>query len=146
VACSGRLEGDRVEVPVSDWSAVASAGEVAFATESGHRFRAVAAEPLVHEGELYLHVTSFLPYGDDALDAVLAGERIEMSADGKLYLLRATRLTETADIDRILPTFVRKSLKIEATGVRFDPKPARYPGTQARQWFFRLESAPPADS
>lgn len=141
LGCSGRLEGERVEEPVDDWSFVTEANDVVFATAGGQRFRRLEARPLVHEGDLYLHAQTIFSANDAALDAILAGERLEMRAAGHVYPLKATPLTETADIERVLPTLVRQGMKIEATGIRWDPEPARYPGTQMRQWFFRLSSA-----
>jgi hypothetical protein len=141
LGCSGGLEGERVEAPVADWSFVENADPVVFATAAGQRFRRVEARPLVHEGDLYLHAQTIFSANDPALDAILAGEPLEMQVDGRIYPLDAQHLTEAADIERVLPTLVRRGMRIEATGIRWDPKPARYPGTQVRQWFFRLRSS-----
>ncbi len=140
LACSGPLEGERVEKPTFDWRFVAEAADVTFATADGQRFRRVEVAPLVHDGELYLYGQTIFSANDSALDAVLAGDPLEMQVDGRVYPLAATRLTETADIERVLPTLVRQGMGIEATGIRWDPEPERYPGTQVRQWFFRLRS------
>jgi hypothetical protein len=141
LGCSGGLAGDPVTEPVSDWSFVADAEDLAFETTSGETFTWAAAGGLVHEGELFLHVSTIFTVEDDALTSILAGDGVRMHADGKLYDLRATRLTDAAAIERILPTLVREQMKVEATGVRWEPESERYPGTQVRQWFFRLESA-----
>lgn len=65
---------------------------------------------------------------------------MQLGVDGRVYRLAARPLT-TAEIERVLPTLVRENLKVEATRIRWDPQPARYPGAQVHQWFFRLESA-----
>ena len=140
LGCSGGLEGEVVTDPVTDWSFVANTKDVAFTTARGQTFTIMVANPIVHEGKLYLSVSSLLAFGDGALDAILAGEGVRMRADGKVYDLSATRLTEARDVDPILPTLVRAN-GIEATGIRWDPEPERYPGTQMGRWFFRLESA-----
>lgn len=142
LGCSGGLSGEAVSEPVDDWSFVAEADDVAFATASGDTFTFVNAGPLVHEGALYFQATTIFERGDDALDALLAGERLRMRANGKLYDLDATRLTTPEEVDPLLPGMLRQS-GIEATGARWDPEPERYPGTQVRRWLFRLESAPP---
>ena len=92
-------------------------------------------------GALYLQVSTILPASDAALDELRAGAELRLRAQGRVHPLRAIELTTGAEIDPILPTLVRETLAIEATGLRWDPEPARYPGTQIRQWFFRLEPA-----
>ena len=139
LGCSGGLEGEVVTNPVADWSFVASAEDVAFAAGSGETFTTVFATPITHEGKLYLSVSSLFTFHDDALDAILAGEGVRMQAAGKVYELSATRLTDPRDIDPLLPTLVRAD-GIDATGIRWDPEPSRYPGTQMSRWFFRLAS------
>ena len=141
IGCSGALEGERVTQPVDDWSFVTGAGDVALATANGERFRRVEARPFVHEGELYLRAQTIFAANDAALDAILAGEPLEMQVDGRVYPLTATHLTAAADVERVLPTLVRNGMKMEATGIRWEPDSERYPGTQVRQWFFRLRSA-----
>ncbi len=78
LGCSGALEGEVVTDPVADWSFVSDAQDVAFTTASGDSFTTVAAQPIVHEGDLYLSVSTFLTFGDDALDAILEGEGVQM--------------------------------------------------------------------
>ncbi len=126
--------------PVADWSFVANAEDVSFAAGNGETFTTVVANPIAHEGGLYLTVSTLFTFRDDALDAILAGEGVRMRADGKVYDLSATHLTDPRDIDPLLPTLVRAN-GMEATGVRWDPEPSRHPGTQMPRWFFRLVSA-----
>jgi hypothetical protein len=140
LGCSGPLEGEVVREPVADWSLVSEAGDVELATPSGRRFRSVVARPFVHAGALHLHVTTIFGFSDAALDDLLEHGRLDLRTGGRVHALRATRLTTPAEIDPLLPTLVR-GMSIEATGLRWDPEPARYPATQVRQWFFRLEPA-----
>jgi hypothetical protein len=139
--CSAPLEGGLVAEQVSDWSFLSGAEGLTFATPSGQRFRSVLTSHLVHDGGLYLHVSTIFSLADGALDELLAGGELQLLADGRLYDLRATRLEGPEMIDPILPTLLGENLKVETTGARWDPTPERYPGTQIRQWFFRLESA-----
>jgi hypothetical protein len=138
-ACGGRLEGERASEPVRDWSFVAQADDVAFETSRGRRFRWVQPAAHAHEGALYLYVSTVLNRRDAALEEVLAGGELRMRAGGRLYDLRAVRLTEPAQIDPILPSLLSERMEIEAVGAHLAPSPARYPGTQLRQWFFRLQ-------
>jgi hypothetical protein len=139
LACSAPLEGEVVSEPVADWSFVEDAPDVEVATASGRRFRRTRAQPFVHEGALHLYVSTILPLSDPALDELLEDGRLGLRANGRVYALRATRLTTAREVDPLLPGLVHDQMKIEATGLRWDPEPARYPGTQLRQWFFRLE-------
>jgi len=139
LACSGPLEGERVSEPVADWSFVTEADDVTFASVDGARFRAVQVFPVVHDGHLYLHVSTILSLDDAGLDALLEGQGLHMRTGGRLYEFQPRRLSTPAEIDPLLRTLVRDNLKVEATGVRWDPEPERYPDTQVRQWFFRLE-------
>ena len=141
LGCSGTLEGELVEGPVADWSFVGDAESVQFATAGGQRFRAVAVDAFPHDGGLYLHVMTFLTWDDAALEEIADGGGLRMQTGGKVYALEATPLTRAAEIEAILPTLVRDRMQIEARGIRWDPESARYPGTQLRQWFFRLRSA-----
>ena len=140
LGCSGGLEGEVVTDPVADWSFVENAEDVAFAAGNGETFTTVLANPITHEGALYLTVSTLFTFSDDALDAILAGEGVRMRADGKVYDLSATHLTDARDIDPLLPALVRAD-GVEVTGARWDPEPSRYPGTQMPRWFFRLASA-----
>jgi hypothetical protein len=141
LACSAPLEGERVSEPVADWSFLAQAGDVELATADGQRFRTVQARPFVHAGAPYLHVSTILASSDAALDELRGGAELRLRAQGRVHPLRAIELTTAAEIDPLLPSLVRDTLAIEARGLRWDPHPARYPGTQIRQWFFRLEPA-----
>jgi hypothetical protein len=141
LACSPPLRGELATQPVSDWSFVREAKDVAFETAGGRRFRTVAAAPVVQGGALHLHVFTFATGDDAALAELLAAGGLRMGVAGRIHALRATPLTAAAEIEAILPALVRDEMKMDATGLRWDPRPARYPGTQLRQWFFRLESA-----
>jgi hypothetical protein len=140
LACSAPLEGELASEPVADWSFLAGADDVALATAGGRRFRTVQAAPFVHQGALYLYVSTILPGSDAALRELRGGAELRLRTRGRVHPLRATELTTGAEIDPILPTLVRETFSIEGTGLRWDPEPARYPGTQIRRWLFRLET------
>lgn len=142
LGCTRPLEGEVVADAVEDWSFLSQAEQTELATASGRRFRLVQARPLICDGELYLHASTIFTLEDAALGELLAGGRVHLRADGRIYELTATRLGTAAEIEQVLPTLLREHLKVEATGIRWDPEPARYPGTQIRQWFFRLRSPP----
>lgn len=140
LGCGGALDGEPVRIPVDDWSFVTDAEDVAFATPSGRRFLRVVVDPFVHDGDLFLHVFTFLGSGGAAVEELLATRRVRMQAAGSLYELEATPLTDPADIDPILPSLLRQTLQIEATGAHWDPDTERYPGTQLTQWILALGS------
>ncbi len=142
LACGSPLEGELVSEPVRDWSFARGAEDVAFETPGGARFQRVLAETYVHDGTLYLLVSTIFSAEDAALNETLAGGRVRARIAGKLYDLRATRLERAEDIDPFLPSLLRETMGMESQGARWDPLPDRYPGTQMRRWFFRLESDP----
>lgn len=76
---------------------------------------------------------------DDALDAVRSGALVRVAVDGQISDLSATELGPDA-IQEILPSLLHKRMRVEAEGARWDPAPARYPGTQIGQRFFALEA------
>lgn len=142
LACSAPLEGELVGEPVDDWTFAAGSDDIDFESPGGLRFRRVLVDTHVYDGALYLVVSTIFSAEDAALDEVLAGGRVRARIEGKRYDLRAARLERAEDIDPFLPSLLRESMGIESEGARWDPEPERYPGTQVRQWFFRLESQP----
>lgn len=140
LGCPGPLEGERGAGRVADWSAVLAAADLELATASGRRFRVVRAKPFVHAGALHLQAYTIFDASDAALDELLESGRLDLRANGRVHALGATHLTTAAEIEPLLATLVR-AMAMEATGLRWDPAPARYPGTQVRLWLFRLEPA-----
>jgi hypothetical protein len=145
-ACRAPLEGEVAAEPVPDWSFVRDAGEVAFATRSGRAFRMVRAVPFVVDGALHLYVSSIFAAEDPALLELLEDPLLRVGVGGRIHETRAVRLAAPEEITPVLPALLRDAMRVEAVAPRYEPSPPRYPGTQIRQWFFRLESAPPARS
>lgn len=139
-ACGG-LQGEPGGA-VADWSFIEQAESVQFGTPGGRRFRFVRSQPLVHEGRLYLYVSSVFTLGDDALDAVRSGEPVRVAVDGRIWDLSATALDSDA-IQEILPSLLSGRMGVEAEGAHWDPAPARYPHTQIAQSFFELAADNP---
>lgn len=137
LGCGSGLEGEPGG-PVSDWSFVRDAESVEFGAADGTPLRFVLAHPLVVDGRLYLRALTVFPLEHPALDAILEEGRARVAVDGRVWELRAVRLTKAEEIDPLLPELLRQSHMV-ATGAHWDPTPARYPGTQVKQWFLRLE-------
>lgn len=137
LAC-GSVEGEPGGV-VDDWTFVRDAESVAFGAADGTPVRLVASHPLVVEGRLYLRAFTVFPWEDAALATILEEGRARVVVDGRVWTLRAVPLTRAEEIDPLLPELLRVS-HMEATDPRWDPDPPRYPGTQMKQWFVRLDA------
>ena len=61
--------------------------------------------------------------------------------DGRLHEGLARLVTDPAQLEPLLPRVLAKYHMVEVDGARFAASP-RFPGTQIRHWFFRVE--PPA--
>lgn len=126
---------------VDDWSFVRDARNVTFAAGDGTPIRLALAHPMVVKGRLYLHAMTLLDVADPALRAILREGRVQMAVRGRVWRGRAVPLTRAAEIDPLLPELLRLS-HVQGTAPHWNPQPARYPGTQLRQWFFRLDLEP----
>lgn len=133
------VSGDPVTGPVGDLTFVAEAEDVAFATGSGKSLRGVRVRPFVADGALHLWISTLFELGSGAADALAAEGELQIATGGKLYRARAVRLETPEAIGAVLPVLLREGFDAEAAHVRWDPAPERYPGTQLRQWFFRVE-------
>ena len=65
---------------------------------------------------------------------------MRVAVDGRVWTGRAVPLTSAGEIEPLLPELLRLN-HVQARAPRWDPEPARYPGTQIQQWFFRVEVA-----
>lgn len=137
-AWSCGVSGDLVREPVDDWSFMAETEGVRFETAGGAGF-GMGAGPIVLDGSLYLQVSTIFEQDVEGVGALEAGDTVRMQVGDDVYPLVATPLTTAADVQHLVPVLLRRS-GIDATGARWDPDPERYPGTQIRQWFYRLES------
>lgn len=137
LACGSGLEGEPGGA-VEDWSFVRDAESVAFGAADGTPVRRVLAHPLVLDGRLHLRALTVFAVEDPALAAILETGRARVAVDGRVWTVRAVRLTRAEQIDPLLPELLRLS-HLEATAPRWEPTTPRYPGTQVQQWFLRLE-------
>jgi hypothetical protein len=142
LACGHAIEGALDPGPLPDPGALLDAPDLAFATADGERPGFLLIEPFVHEGRLYLRAGTILAGEVPWVDRLAHEGSLRVLANGKVFGARAVQLTTPDEIDPLLPTVVSKLLRMDATGLHFLPASDRYPGTQLRQWYFRVEPAP----
>ena len=133
------LHGEFVREPMRDWSLVATEYTLDIQTQAPALLPSARTWFVVHEGTLWLYAMAPRPLEPSwirRLRDVDPGVRIRVGE--KLYLAQARLVEDPAAIEPLLPTLLRKYHMIETARARFIPAPDRYPGTQLRQWFFRV--------
>jgi hypothetical protein len=135
----GRLDGELVAERIDDWSFAANHDRIEIETRSGSFLRSASTWFFVHEGTLYLYAASPVEFGwirrlreEDP--------NLMLRLDGKLYPVRAEALVEPGQIEPLLPAMLSKYYAMEVVHIRWVGPTRRFPGTQLRQWFFRIES------
>ena len=139
-ACGGRLD-EPGDAPLPDALTLLGSGDLAFATAAGETPGFLSPTPFLHAGELHF-VVSALP-GTDAswVDAVRGPMRVR--SGGAVYRARAVPLEGAAQIDLVLPALLADVQRMQVGTPHWVGTSERYPGTQLRQAFFRVEAEPP---
>lgn len=135
----GRLSGELVTEPVSDFSFASSEYGVQVEALSSTFFPSANVRCLVVEGTLYLFTESVFEFG--WLRALRRDPRARIRIREELYEVRAVPLTHPADIDPLLPDLLRKYFGMKVSGARYVGSSPRFPGTQVDMNFFRIEPA-----
>ena len=140
LACGGRL-GEPSDAALPDAEALAAASDLAFATADGETPGFLSPTPFVHAGALHF-VVSALP-GTDASWVEAVSGPMRVRAGGVVYRGRAVPLEGAAQIDPVLPDLLTRVQRMNVgTPHWVGTASERYPGTQLRQRFFRVESRP----
>lgn len=93
----GALSGEVVEEPVADWSFV-TASFVDLETRPSDPY-SVELNYFLREGRLYIDPAE----GRRWLDHIQADDRVRVRFDGKVYPLRAVRVTDPAELEGFDP-------------------------------------------
>jgi hypothetical protein len=136
------LRGEPVAEPVRDWSFA----EPRYFVEIQTRARALLPSArtwfVVHDGVLWLYTMSTGGLEPPWLARVRDRDAgVTIRVDGRLHEGRARLVTDPAQLEPLLPRVLAKYHMVEVDRARFAASP-RFPGTQIRHWFFRVE--PPA--
>jgi hypothetical protein len=140
LACGGRL-GEPSAATLPEAAALVAASDLAFATAEGETPGFLSPTPFVHAGALHF-VVSALPGTDASWTEAVSGP-MRVRAGGVVYRARAVPLEGAEQIDPVLPDLLTRVQRMHVTAPHWVGNSSeRYPGTQLRQRFFRVEAPP----
>jgi hypothetical protein len=121
----GRLQGEAVREAVSDWSFANPHETIQIETrvEDPH---SVTVWCVAHEGRLY--IPSRHPEKKRWVQNVQEDPRVRVRVAGKIYVGRASRVTDPAEIEAVVPALLRK--------YDLDPPQDEEPDV----WIFRIDA------
>jgi hypothetical protein len=136
------LRGERVAEPVRDWSFAEPRYFVEIQTHAGSLLPSARTWFVVHEGTLWLYTMSTGGLEPPWLGRLRDEDPgVTIGVDGRLHEGVARLVTEPAELEPLLPRVLAKYHMVEVDGARF-ARSERFPGTQIRHWFFRVEPPP----
>ncbi len=142
LGCGHPIEGALDPGPLPDAGQLVAAPDLAFAAADGERPGFVLLEPFVYDGRLHLRAGTILAGDVPWVDRIAHEHALRVLANGKVFAARAVQLATPAEIDPLLPTVLSRLHRMDGAGLHFLPESDRYPGTQLRQWYFRVEPDP----
>lgn len=127
----GKLSGELVNHPVTDWSFLDEFEEVQLEVAPKNP-RSINVHSFVHEGTLYVGADFYFPF-KRWIHQVMRDNRVTVRARGKLYRMRAVRVSDPNEAAALRSELERRL----ATWRGLDPNTT--PGFQTEVWLFRLE-------
>ena len=137
------LRGEPAAESVRDWSFLEPRYAIEIETHAWAWLPSAQARFVVQDGVLWLYAmaTADLEY-PWVLRLRDVDPGVTIAVDGKLHQGRAVLIRDPDTLAPLLPAVLRKYHMVETAHARFVPSPARFPGTQIRHWFFRVDPAP----
>jgi hypothetical protein len=133
----GRLRGETVAQPPSDWSFVDRVAEVAVETRLGPLPWSVTTWVFAHEGRLYLPARNCL--AKRWVKNLLAAPDVRVRIEGRLYDLRAVREEDPGVARALLEQMLAKYLGVEAEGPTLVADGGSEASARATVCAFRME-------
>jgi len=137
------LRGEPAKESVRDWSFLEPRYAIEIETQAPSLLPSAQARFVVQDGVLWLYAMATaeleFPWVRRLRDV---DPGVTIGVDGRLYAARAVLVHDADVIAPLLPAVLRKYHMVETSRARFVPSPERFPGTQIRHWFFRVEPAP----
>lgn len=137
------LRGKPAAESVRDWSFLEPRYTIEIETRAPSLLPSAQARFVVQDGVLWLYAMATAEFEFPwvvRLRDVDAG--VTIGVDGTLYPARAVLVRDAEALEPLLPAVLRKYHMVETSRARFVQSPERFPGTQIRHWFFRVEPAP----
>jgi hypothetical protein len=136
------LRGEPAAESPRDWSFLEPRYAIEIETRASSLLPSAQSRFIVQDGVLWLYAMKNAdfeyPWSRRLREQ---GAGITIAADGKLYPARAVLVEDTAMLEPLLPVVLRKYHLVETARARFVASPPRFPGTQIRHVFFRVEPA-----
>jgi len=138
------LRGEPATERVRDWSFLEPRYGVEIETHARSFLPSAWSRFVVQDGVLWLYAMSAAdleyPWVRRLRDV---DPGVTIAVDGKLYPGQAILVRDADMLAPLLPAVLRKYHMVETARARFVASPERFPATQIRHWFFRVEPAPP---
>jgi hypothetical protein len=134
------LRGVPASDPVNDWSFLEPRYGLAIETHAPSWLPSAQAWFVVQDGVLWIYAIS-TPQLERPWVQRLRDEDpgVTIEVDGKLHQGKAVHVTDPAILEPLLPRVLRKYHGVETTRARFAPRSERFPDTQVRHAFFRID-------
>ena len=137
------LRGEAVTESVRDWSFLEPRYTVEIETHAGSLLPSAQVRFVVQAGVLWLYAMATADFEYPWVRRLRDQDPgITIGADGKLYPGKAVWVQDADTLAPLLPAVLRKYHMVETSRASFVSSPERFPGTQIRHAFFRVDPAP----
>jgi hypothetical protein len=134
------LRGERVAEPVRDWSFAEPGYVLEIQTHARALLPSASTWFVVQDGALWLYAMSTGDLEPPWLARLREDPGVTIRVDGRLHEGRARLVTDPAALEPLLPRVLAKYHMVQVDDARFAAPSGRFPGTQIRHWFFRVEA------
>lgn len=137
------LRGEPATENVRDWSFLEPRYAIEIETRADSFLPSAQARFVVQDGVLWLYAMANADFEYPWVRRLRDEDPgVTIGVDGKLYQGQAIWIEDPGALAPLLPAVLRKYHMVETSRARFVPSPERFPGTQIRHGFFRVDPAP----
>jgi len=137
------LRGEPATENVRDWSFLEPRYAIEIETHAGSLLPSAQARFVVQDGVLWLYAMATAGFEVPWVRRLRDQDPgVTIGVDGKLHQGRAVWVSDATALAPLLPAVLRKYHMVETSRARFVPSPERFPGTQIRHAFFRVDPPP----
>jgi len=137
------LRGEPAAESVRDWGFLEPRYAIEIQTHAWSLLPSAQARFVVQDGVLWLYAMATADFEVPWVRRLRDRDPgVTIGVDGKLHQGRAVWVSDADALAPLLPAVLRKYHMVETSRARFVPSPERFPGTQIRHAFFRVDPAP----
>lgn len=137
------LRGEPVSEAVNDWSFLEPRYAIQIETLAPSLLPSAQTRFVVRDGVLWLYAMGNADFEYPWVRRLRDEDPgVRIAVDGKLHEARAVLIRDSDALAPLLPAVLRKYHFVETARARFVPSSERFPGTQIRHLFFRVDPAP----